>query len=96
MLYGLFIIVGGLGCFMLLERLFPDQPLKHVPGWWQRVLSINLFQLLVVVVGSYTWEQYLPDAHLFRLRYYLSPMMGGHRRLYHSHVGLLLVSSCAT
>lgn len=77
MLVGLLIISSGLGCLMLLERLFPDQPLVYVPGWWKRVILINLYQLLVVVVGTYTWETWLPDAHLFQLRDYLSPMMGG-------------------
>jgi sterol desaturase/sphingolipid hydroxylase (fatty acid hydroxylase superfamily) len=77
MLLGLLIIVVGLGCLMVLERLFPDQPLVYVPGWWKRVLLINVYQLLVVVVGTYTWEAWLPDAHLFHLRNYVSPMMGG-------------------
>ncbi|CAF1189420.1 unnamed protein product [Rotaria sp. Silwood1] len=77
MLLGLVIIVSGLGCLMVLERLFPDQPLTYVPGWWKRVLLINFYQLLVVVVGTYTWEAWLPDAHLFHLRDFVSPMMGG-------------------
>ena len=62
---------------MLLERLFPDQPLAYVPGWWKRVIAINLCQLVVVVIGTYTWEAWLPDAHLFHLRDFVSPLMGG-------------------
>ena len=77
MLLGLTIIVSGLGCLMLLERLFPDQKLADVPGWWKRVLLINLYQLFVVVVGTYTWETWLPDAHLFQLRDFVSPLIGG-------------------
>lgn len=77
MFVGLLIISTGLGCLMLLERLFPDQSLVYVPGWWKRVILINLYQLFVVVIGTYTWEAWLPDAHLFHLRDYLSPMMGG-------------------
>ncbi|CAF1525758.1 unnamed protein product [Adineta ricciae] len=77
MLIGLSIIVLGLACLMILERLFPDQPLVYVPGWWKRVLLINIYQLIIVVVGTYTWETWLPDAQLFQLRYYVSPMVGG-------------------
>ncbi|CAF1494309.1 unnamed protein product [Adineta steineri] len=77
MLLGLGIIICGLGCLMILERLFPDQPLAYVPGWWKRVLLINSYQLIVVVVGTYTWERWLPDAHLFHLRDFVSPLMGG-------------------
>ena len=77
MFIGLAIIVGGLGFLMILERLYPDQPLTPVPGWWKRVLLINMYQLLVVVVGMYTWEEWLPDAHLFQLRHYVNPMVGG-------------------
>lgn len=77
MLLGLLIIISGLGCLMLLERLFPDQKLAYVPGWWKRVIFINACQLIIVVVGTYTWEAWLPDAHLFHLRHFVSPMMGG-------------------
>lgn len=77
MLLGLIIIVSGLGFLMALERLFPDRPLVYVPGWWKRVLLINCFQLIVVVMGTYTWETWLPDAYLFRLRDFVSPMTGG-------------------
>ncbi|CAF4381906.1 unnamed protein product, partial [Adineta steineri] len=75
MLLGLGIIICGLGCLMILERLFPDQPLAYVPGWWKRVLLINSYQLIVVVVGTYTWERWLPDAHLFHLRDFVSPFL---------------------
>ena len=77
MFVGLFIIVVGLGALMILERLFPDRPLVDVPGWWKRVLLINVYQLVVVVVGTYTWETWLPDAHLFQLRHFVSPLLGG-------------------
>ena len=77
MLIGLLIIMSGLGVLMILERIFPDQPLVYVPGWWKRVLLINISQLIIVVIGTYTWEAWLPDAHLFHLRDYVSPMMGG-------------------
>ena len=77
MFLGLSIIISGLGLLMLLERLFPDQRLAYVPGWWKRVILINLCQLIVVVAGTYTWEAWLPDAHLFHLRDFVSPFTGG-------------------
>lgn len=77
MFVGLSIVVVGLGLLMILERLYPDQKLAVVPGWWKRVLLINLFQLFVVIIGVYTWEEWIPDAHLFHLRDHLTPMSGG-------------------
>ena len=77
MFVGLSIVIVGLGVLMILERLSPDRELVVVRGWWKRVLAINLFQLFVVIVGVYTWEEWLPDSHLFHLRTHLSPMWGG-------------------
>jgi len=41
------IIAIGLA-FILLERIIPDQKLPHVPGWWTRVIIINIIQLGVI------------------------------------------------
>ncbi len=60
------IISLGLG-FMLLERLRPDQELPHVPGWWARVVIVNLAQLGVVILGGYTWDQWLRGGSLMSL-----------------------------
>ena len=56
----------GLG-FMLLERMIPDQTLPAVRGWWQRVILINLMQLGVVILGMWTWDQWLQDVRLWSL-----------------------------
>lgn len=51
------IIAAGIG-FMILERIFPDQELPQVPGWWIRVIFINLLQLGVVFLGGLTWDRW--------------------------------------
>jgi sterol desaturase/sphingolipid hydroxylase (fatty acid hydroxylase superfamily) len=43
---------------MILERLFPDQKLPVVKGWWIRVLVINFLQLLVVILAEKTWNRW--------------------------------------
>ena len=70
---------------MIIERIFPDQQLKHVPGWWKRVISINICQLLIVILGMYTWECSFSGPPLFTLDSYLraifpvsmTPAIGG-------------------
>lgn len=77
MLLGFLFIIGGLCTFMTLERIFPDRDLPYVPGWWIRVLIINIAQLAIVVLGAYTWERWLQVPSIFHLGDYLSPMWGG-------------------
>ena len=77
-LLGFSIISGGLGLLMILERLFPDQPLSPVPGWWKRVVCINLFQLIAVIFGHYTWESLSFHSSIFELQSYsITPFWGG-------------------
>lgn len=70
------IIAIGVG-IMILERIIPDQKLPHVKGWWTRVIIINALQLGVVILGSYTWDNWLQKASLFTLSNSLSPFLGG-------------------
>jgi len=71
-------IIIGLGLFfMILERLIPDQKLPHVKGWWTRVIIINLLQLGIVIIGSFTWDIWLKQYSLFSLSESLSPAVGG-------------------
>lgn len=56
-------------CLMALERIIPDQRLPHVPGWWMRVVLINLVQLCLVILGGVTWDQWLQRWSLFDLSY---------------------------
>ena len=57
---------------MILERVVPDQQLNPVPGWWVRVILINLAQLGVVLLGSFTWERWFLESSIFNLRESLS------------------------
>ena len=55
-IWGLMLIISIGFVFMLLERLYPDQKLDYVPGWWKWVIIINLFQLFAVVLATFTWK----------------------------------------
>lgn len=71
-------IIIGIGIFlMILERIIPDQKLPHVKGWWTRVIFINVLQLGVVVLGSYTWDIWLKKFSLFSVSSYCNPFVGG-------------------
>jgi len=72
----LFLIFGAAALFMILERLRPDQPLPHRPGWWARAVALNLGQLGAVVVAGLTWDRWLGGWSLFGLPA-LSPALGG-------------------
>lgn len=63
-------------CLMTLERIIPDRRLPHVPGWWMRVILINLVQLGLVVLGGITWDQWLQGRSLFDLSSLPDPLGG--------------------
>ncbi len=79
--FGLICIV--LVFLMTLERIYPDQELKYVEGWWKWVLIINAFQLFASVLASFTWENWLQDTNYFKsdvgfhLNNHVSPLTGG-------------------
>jgi sterol desaturase/sphingolipid hydroxylase (fatty acid hydroxylase superfamily) len=75
--FGFAVITSTMGLFMVLERLYPATPLPQRPGWWQRVLAINAFQLAAVIVGFMTWEQLLAGYSLLKLGLYTTPFTGG-------------------
>ena len=82
-LWGFAVTVVGLGVLMILERIFPDQPLPQRDGWWRWVIGINLFQLFAVILATFTWEKwfrqisYFTSNTGFHLRDHVSPFMGG-------------------
>jgi sterol desaturase/sphingolipid hydroxylase (fatty acid hydroxylase superfamily) len=57
---------------MILERIFPDQTLEPVPGWWMRVIIINVLQLGVVILGGYTWNTWFAEFSVLHTDKYLS------------------------
>jgi sterol desaturase/sphingolipid hydroxylase (fatty acid hydroxylase superfamily) len=63
----LFFTIGLGVILMVLERIFPDQKLEVVPGWWARVVIVNALQLLVVLLGGYTWNTWFVECSLFHL-----------------------------
>jgi len=45
------------GIFLIvLERIIPDQKLPNARGWWLRVIIINLIQLGIIILASFTWD----------------------------------------
>lgn len=52
------IILAIATIFIAVERIWPDQDLPKVPGWWTRVFFINLVQAVMVIIGGLTWEKY--------------------------------------
>ncbi len=71
------ILLGAALALMALERLFPDQELPRVEGWWGRVVVINAFQLAAVLLSSLTFERYLQNARLLTLGATWPPFWGG-------------------
>lgn len=71
-------LIIGIGIsLMVLERIIPDQKLPHVKGWWTRVIIINVLQLGIVILGSYTWDIWLKKVSIFSLSQYVDPIIGG-------------------
>lgn len=83
MYWGFGIVIVILAIFMTLERIFPDQQLKRVEGWWKWVIIINIFQLFAVILATFTWENWLQNTSYFKsnsgfhLKDYVSPPVGG-------------------
>ncbi|XWV26336.1 desaturase [Tupanvirus soda lake] len=77
MLSGFVIIIFGILALMILERIYPDQKLPRVKGWWISVVLINIYQLFVVVLGMYTWEKWLQIPSLLDLSRFMNPAVGG-------------------
>ncbi len=62
-------IIIALGAlFMVAERVFPDQRLEEVPGWWGRVIIVNILQLGIVLLGGVTWNIWFAKYSLLSLQ----------------------------
>jgi sterol desaturase/sphingolipid hydroxylase (fatty acid hydroxylase superfamily) len=83
MYWGFAFLIAVLGALMVFERIFPDQELKHVPGWWKYVILINVFQLFAVVLANFTWENWLTHTDYyssttqFHLKDHVNSFWGG-------------------
>lgn len=83
MFWGFVVIVGSLGFLMIMERIYPNQKLKRVDGWWRWLLFTYSFQGFAVIFAAYTWEIWLQNTSYFKstvgfhLRDYVTPFTGG-------------------
>lgn len=80
MFLGFAFIICGLALLMILERIFPDRKLAYIPNWWVRVIVINLSQLMIVVIGAYTWEKFFqgtPTILSLKDIDFITPALGG-------------------
>ena len=56
----------GIG-FIILERIIPDQVLLKSKNWYVRVLIVNLLQLAIVILASFTWDIWFLNWQLFTI-----------------------------
>jgi sterol desaturase/sphingolipid hydroxylase (fatty acid hydroxylase superfamily) len=63
-------------CF-LIEQLNLGWKLPKVPTWPIRVIVLNIFQLLVVLLAGITWEKWFQMYSLFHLSNYVNEWLGG-------------------
>lgn len=54
----------------------PGRSFPTVAGWWSRAALLNILQVVVILVGAYTWDQFLRGWSLFSLES-LNPTLGG-------------------
>jgi sterol desaturase/sphingolipid hydroxylase (fatty acid hydroxylase superfamily) len=66
----------GIAC-MIFERTRPGWKLPRVPGWWARVLGVNVVQIGVVLLAGVTWERWLSGRSLLQLSASLGPVAAG-------------------
>ena len=59
---------------MAVEKLWPAASLPKVKGWWVRVAFVNLAQAGIIILAGLTWDRYLQQASLFRLRDHFGPI----------------------
>jgi len=59
------ILFSGMIFIAILERIFPHYQLPKIDGWMLRVSFFNILQLLIVIIGSYTWEHYISQGYSF-------------------------------
>lgn len=73
-----FVVMGsGMVLLMAIERLFPNRKLDDVNDWWRNVVFINCIQVLMVVIGYFTWEKWLRFPGILNLGAYVTPAIGG-------------------
>ena len=51
--------------FIALENLIPNEKLATSKGWYKRVVIVNIFQLLILILAAYTWDIYFDKWQFF-------------------------------
>ncbi|MFN0031089.1 MAG: sterol desaturase family protein [Flavobacteriales bacterium] len=70
--------IVAIGLFLIiLERIIPDQKLPQVKGWWLRVVILNVFQLGILYLGKYTWDNWFHGNSLFHLSDHMPQPVAG-------------------
>ena len=64
---GLMPILAFAAIFLAAERLFPGRELPRSRGWHLRAFLLNLAQFGIVVLGGYTWSQWLQGPSLVHI-----------------------------
>jgi sterol desaturase/sphingolipid hydroxylase (fatty acid hydroxylase superfamily) len=63
--------------FIVSERVFPGRTLPRVPGWYARVVLLNVCQLGIVILAGYTWNQWLVGWSLLAIAGNMDPLVEG-------------------
>jgi len=61
------VIIIGLAIALAIERIFPHRNLPQKANWFARAIIANGVQLLIVIIGSYTWDVWLEGPSIFKL-----------------------------
>lgn len=72
---GFSLILVVMAFLAYLEKIYPHYKLDKVKGWYPRAIVFNSVQLLISVVGHYTWDKYLIGHNIFELN--MSPFWAG-------------------
>jgi len=73
----IYLIIGIGILLMILERIYPDQKLIDVKGWWLRVVILNLFQIGLIFLGKLSWDRWFLGFSLFSMPSQWHPAMTG-------------------
>jgi sterol desaturase/sphingolipid hydroxylase (fatty acid hydroxylase superfamily) len=69
--------VAAAGLMIAGERALPGAVLPRVPGWWRRVIVVNLFQVGIALVSGFTWNAWLQGASWFHAAHWPGPLAVG-------------------
>jgi sterol desaturase/sphingolipid hydroxylase (fatty acid hydroxylase superfamily) len=73
-MFSVLVVIAIAAVFIAVEKIWPDQKLPQVKGWWWRVILINAVQAGMVIVGGMTWEKYFHQVNLLHLSEKISPV----------------------